>query len=91
MSYPTAFPANSSNLPRAVIITLGTENGAVVKAPSCLKVRLARFVLRRVLMEKSLGDTKDSLEGNDFEVTKGNEAIKTFGLETKSSLGLDYC
>ena len=32
----------------------------VVKAPSCLKVRLARFVLRRVLKEKSLGDTKDS-------------------------------
>ena len=30
MSYPTAFPANSSNLPRAVIITLGTENGAVI-------------------------------------------------------------
>ena len=26
------------------------------------KVRLARFVLRRVLIEKSLGDTKDSLE-----------------------------
>ena len=31
-----------------------------VKAPSCLKVRLARLVLRRVLIEKSLGDTKDS-------------------------------
>ena len=31
-----------------------------VKAPSCLKVRLARFVLRRVLIEKSLGNTKDS-------------------------------
>ena len=33
---------------------------ACVKAPSCLKVRLARLVLRRVLIEKSLGDTKDS-------------------------------
>ena len=43
----------------------------VVKAPSCLKVRLARFILRRVLIEKSLGDTKDSLEGDDLEVTKG--------------------
>ena len=31
-----------------------------VKAPSCLKVRFARLVLRRVLIEKSLGDTKDS-------------------------------
>ena len=62
-----------------------------VKAPSCLKVRLARLVLRRVLREKSLGDAKDSLEGNDLEVTKGSEAIKTFGLETKSSLGLDCC
>ena len=42
-----------------------------VKAPSCLKVRLARLVLRRVLIEKSLGDTKDSLEGNDLEGHKG--------------------
>ena len=33
---------------------------ATVKAPSCLKVRLARFVLRRVLIEKSLENTKDS-------------------------------
>ena len=62
-----------------------------VKAPSCLKVRLARLVLRRVLIEKSLGSTKDSERENDLEVTKGSEAIKTFGLETKSSLGLDYC
>ena len=42
-----------------------------VKAPSCLKVRLAQLVLRRVLIEKSLGDTKDSLEGNDLEGHKG--------------------
>ena len=32
-----------------------------VKAPSCLKVRLARLVLRQVLIEKkSLRDIKDS-------------------------------
>ena len=30
MSFPTAFPANSSNLPRAVILTLGTTDGAIL-------------------------------------------------------------
>ena len=61
-----------------------------VKAPNSLKVQLAWVVLRRVLIErKSLGDTKDSLERDDLEWHKGDEAIKTFGLETKSSLGLD--
>ena len=40
---------------------------------------------------KVFRNTKDFLEGNDLEWHKGDEAIKTFELETKSSLGLDYC
>ena len=39
--------------------------------------------------EKSLEILKTSLEGNDLEWHKGDEAIKMFGLETKSRLGLD--
>ena len=74
----------------------GTRDGAScardsVKAPSCLKVRLARLVLRRVSGREVFGEYQRLLEGNDLEVTKGSEAIKTFGLETKSSLGLDDC
>ena len=42
------------------VLNWSAETTVDVKAPSCLKVRLARFVLRRVLTEKSLGDTKDS-------------------------------
>ena len=64
-----------------------------VKAPSCLKVRLARLVLRRVLIEREVFERYQRLfRGNDLEGhKKGSEAIKTFGLKTKSSLGLDYC
>jgi len=30
MSFPTAFPTHSSNLPRAVILTLGTTDGTIL-------------------------------------------------------------
>ena len=39
--------------------------------------------------EEVFGRYQRLLEGNDLEGHKGDEAIKTFGLETKSSLGLD--
>ena len=44
----------------------------IVKAPSCLKVRLARLVLRRVLIEQEVFERYQRLlEENDLEGHKG--------------------
>ena len=54
---------NYYNINAAIYTANNTKIAAAltVKAPSCLKVRLARFVLRQVLIErKSLRDIKAS-------------------------------
>ena len=40
-----------------------TFEAIIVKAPSCLKVQLARLVLRRVLIEGSLWEIPKTLRG----------------------------